>query len=222
MNPRRGPVPGPTVSAASTGRRGGRGRPRTSPRPRPAGAGGASSGTARRYALYSLRSWRARVILCTSVAPSARPMWNDSSTIAAERHLVGHAERAVHLQRPGGDVVQHLRHRHLHRRDVVAHLLVVVVLVDLPRGAQHEQAELLDLDPGVGDHLLHQLLAGQQLALGGPRQRPLAHHVEGPPAPARWCAWRGGCDRRRGGSARPRSPGPARRAGGRPGTRTFS
>ena len=36
--------------------------------------------------------------------------------------------------------------------------LVVVVLVDLPRRAQHEQAELLDLDPRVGDHLLHELL----------------------------------------------------------------
>ena len=97
-----------------------------------------------------------------------------------ERHLVGHAERAVDLHRPRGDVVEHLRHRRLDRRDVAAHPLVVVVLVDLPRRAQHEQPELLDLDPRVGDHRLHQLLAGQQLALRGPRQGPLAHHVEGP------------------------------------------
>ena len=58
--------------------------------------------------------------------------------------------------------------------------LVVVVPVDLPRGLQHEQAELLHLDPRVGDHRLHELLPCEQLALGHPRQRALAHHVEGP------------------------------------------
>ena len=58
--------------------------------------------------LYSDRSSRARVTLCTSVGPSARPMWNDSITYRGERHLVGDAERAVDLQRPRGDVVEHL------------------------------------------------------------------------------------------------------------------
>ena len=32
--------------------------------------------------VYSLSSRRASVALCTSVGPSARPMWNDSMTMA--------------------------------------------------------------------------------------------------------------------------------------------
>jgi hypothetical protein len=62
---------------------------------------------------------------------------------AHERHLVGDAERAVQVQRLGGDVVIDLGHRHLDRGDVLAHLVVVLVLVDQPGGAQHHQAELL-------------------------------------------------------------------------------
>ena len=48
---------------------------------------------------------------------------------------------------------------------------------------QHEQPELLDLRPRVGDVVLDGLLFGQSSdALGGAAQRPLAHHVEGPMA----------------------------------------
>src|SRR6478735_5691550 len=72
-----------------------------------------------------------------------------------ERHLVRHAERAVEVHRPQHDVVVHLRHRHLDRGDVVTHPAIVVVLVDLPGGAHHEQLELLDLDPAVGDLFLY-------------------------------------------------------------------
>ena len=82
----------------------------------------------------------------------------------------------MHLQRTGGDVVEHPRHRRLHRRDVRADVPVVVVLVDQPCGAQDEQPELLDLDPRVGDHRLHELLAPEQGALGRAGERPLAHH----------------------------------------------
>ena len=81
--------------------------------------------------------------------------------------------RALH------DVVQHLRHRDLDRGDVLADLAVVLVLVDEPRGAQHEEPELLDLDPAVGDLLLRHLHRGQELAAADlPRERALAHHVE--------------------------------------------
>ena len=84
----------------------------------------------------------------------------------------------MHLHGPPGDVVEHLRHDDLGRGDVLAHPLVVVVLVDLPRRVQHEQPELRELGVGVGDVALHELLVGQQAALGLPAQRPLAHHVE--------------------------------------------
>ena len=95
-----------------------------------------------------------------------------------ERHLVGDAEGAVHLHRPPGDVVQHRRHHDLHGGDVLAHLLVVVVLVDLPRGVEHEQPELHELRVRVGDVALHELLVGEQAALRLAAERPLAHHVE--------------------------------------------
>ena len=53
-------------------------------------------------------------------------------------------------------------------------------LVDLPGRVQHEQAKLLYLHPRVGDHLLHQLLVGQRLALRAPGDGPLTEHVEDP------------------------------------------
>ena len=84
----------------------------------------------------------------------------------------------MQLHRAHHDVVQHLGHRHLHRGDIAAHLLVVVVLVDLPRGAQHQQPELLDLDPAVGDLLLRHLEVAERALPGLPGHRPLAHHVE--------------------------------------------
>ena len=39
---------------------------------------------------------------------------------------------------------------------------------------------MFDLEPRVGDHLLHELLTCQRLALRVPRQGAFAHHVEGP------------------------------------------
>ena len=50
--------------------------------------------------------------------------------------------------------------------------------VDAPGGVEHLEAELGQLDPGVGDLVLGQLFAGQQLALGGAAERGLAEHVE--------------------------------------------
>ncbi len=85
----------------------------------------------------------------------------------------------MQVHRPLRDVVVDLRHRHLHRGDVPAHLLVVLVAVDQPRGAQHQQPELLDLDPAVGDLLLHHLQRRELAAAHLARQRALAHHVEG-------------------------------------------
>jgi hypothetical protein len=87
-------------------------------------------------------------------------------------------EGAVHLHGAPGDVVQHRGHDDLGRGDVLAHPLVVVVLVDLPRRVEDEQPELDQLGVGVGDVALHELLVGQQAAGGLPAERPLAHHVD--------------------------------------------
>ena len=84
----------------------------------------------------------------------------------------------MQVHRPLHDVVVHLRHRRLDRRDVLADALVVVVLVDQPGGAQHEQTELFDLDPRVGDPLLGHLQRAQRAGAGLAGERPLAHHVE--------------------------------------------
>ena len=48
----------------------------------------------------------------------------------------------------------------------------------MPGGVQDEQAELLELDEGVGDRLLHELLLGERAALCPAAERPLAHHLE--------------------------------------------
>ena len=97
-----------------------------------------------------------------------------------ERHLIRRAERAMHLHRSPGDVVQHRRHDHLGNRDVLPHPLVVVVLVDLPSGVEHEQPELRELRVRVGDVALHELLVGEDAAGRLPAERALAHHVDRP------------------------------------------
>ena len=87
--------------------------------------------------------------------------------------------------------MEHPGHRRLDRRDVPAHPLVVVVAVDLPGRPQHQQPELLQLDPGLGDHLLHELLLREQLALRAPRDGPLAAscRAHGGPCPTVRMAW---------------------------------
>ena len=84
----------------------------------------------------------------------------------------------MQVRRLGGDVVIDLRHGHLDRRDVLADLVVVLVLVDQPGGAQHQQAEALHRDPAVGDLFLDHLQVGQSTVAGGARHRPLAHQVQ--------------------------------------------
>ena len=114
-------------------RRRARGGRRTWPgRPLPSSAG-ARWARCRRTGLYSRSTWRATVTLCTSVGPSARPMIGARQQHAGEGQLVGHAERAVHLDRAQHDVLDEPGHQHLDRGDVLPHPPVVLVLVDLPR-----------------------------------------------------------------------------------------
>lgn len=83
-----------------------------------------------------------------------------------QRQFDSDTERAVHLDRPMNDVVIDLRHRHLAHRDVRAGG-TVRLRIDDPRGLQNEQPELLEFDRGVRNELLHELLLGEQFALGG-------------------------------------------------------
>ena len=74
----------------------------------------------------------------------------------------------MQLHGPLHDVVEHLGHGDLDCGDVAAHLLVIVVAIDLPRGAQHQQPELLDLNPTVGDLFLCHLEVTQRSLSGLP------------------------------------------------------
>ena len=60
----------------------------------------------------------------------------------------------------------------------IAWMVAFVVLVDAPGSPQHQEAERLEVDPRVGDHLLHHLLVAEHLALRAARSSPLNHHVE--------------------------------------------
>ena len=80
---------------------------------------------------------------------------------------------------PVHHVDQHLGSGHLDAGNVLADLGVIALVVDQPGGVEHLEAELLDLDPGVGDPVLDGLLLADERALGLPRKHPLAHHVEG-------------------------------------------
>ena len=83
----------------------------------------------------------------------------------------------MQVERPAGYVVKDCGHLGFDRGNVFAHLAVVFVLVDAPGGLQHQQPELLDLDPGVG-YFPGPSVVGQDFALGFARQYPLAHQIE--------------------------------------------
>ncbi|MOA19736.1 hypothetical protein D3C78_1401400 [compost metagenome] len=67
--------------------------------------------------------------------------------VPGKRHFFTDPQRAVHVQGAGGDVMQHLGHDGLHRSDVFAHPLVILIVVDTPGCTHHQQAKLLQLDP---------------------------------------------------------------------------
>mmetsp|Transcript_17319 Transcript_17319/g.49244 ORF Transcript_17319/g.49244 Transcript_17319/m.49244 type:complete len:485 (-) Transcript_17319:32-1486(-) len=89
-----------------------------------------------------------------------------------EREVPRGADAAVDLDRLPGDARLHGAAQHLARADVQPHLPVVVVLVDLVGGAQHDELQLLQLHPGLREHVLDQLLRREGLAL-----RPAAVHA---------------------------------------------
>ena len=73
-------------------------------------------------------------------------------------HFIGNAERAMQMQGAAGNVVIDLGHRRFYRSNVFADLAIILVLVDQPRRAQHQKAELLQLNPRIGHLFLYHLL----------------------------------------------------------------
>ena len=82
------------------------------------------------------------------------------------------------LDSPVDHVVQHLGAEELDQGDLFAGGSRPLG-VDDPCGVQRHEARGLHLSGGVGDPVLHRLVAGQLLAEGFALQRPLAEHVEG-------------------------------------------
>src|SRR3984957_12514671 len=111
--------------------------------------------------------------------PVGQPHDEGAGQHPGARELLARPERRGHLQRARRDVVVHRGHGRLDRRDVLPDPPVVVVLVDLPGGVEHEQPELGELRVGVGDVALHELLFRELAAGGVPGQGTLAQHVEG-------------------------------------------
>ncbi len=93
--------------------------------------------------------------------------------------FVGHPKGAMNAQRLAGDVVVDLGHGHLDGGDVLSDLVVVLVLVDQPGGAQNHEAELLELNPALCDLLLHHLIVSDPPVAGGPVYGSLAHQIHG-------------------------------------------
>ena len=112
--------------------------------------------------------------------PVGKPHHRRAGDHPEEWHLVGDTQCSVYLHCAPGDIVQHGRHGDLHRRDVLAHLFVVVVFVDLPGGVEHHEPKLQQLCIRVGDVALHELLVRQAAALGLATECTFTHHVQCP------------------------------------------
>jgi hypothetical protein len=84
----------------------------------------------------------------------------------------------VHLDGLVEDPLHGLRGRDLDRLDLGVGGLVAGD-VHQPRGLEHQQTQLLDLDPRLGDPVAHDALLGDRLAEGDPLGRALAHHLDG-------------------------------------------
>ena len=86
----------------------------------------------------------------------------------------------MQVHRARYDLDQYLRCCCFDRRDLFAHLAVVLlVLVDEPGGIQHVQAVLHHHGVGIGNFFLGHLLVSQQFPFSAAAQRALTHHVDG-------------------------------------------
>ena len=136
-----------------------------------------------------------------------------------EREVLAHAATAVQLDGEVDDVAGHLRHRHLDLGDLRLGALDAD-RVELPGGVQHEQAGLVDGDPGVGEALAVAAEVGDRLAEGDPAGRALAGQLERLLGQADERACSGAPGPGRGGPGRSRRRGPGRRGSRRPAART--
>ena len=85
-----------------------------------------------------------------------------------QRGVVGHAQRAVHLDRAIDHALQHVGDEELDQRDLIARG-VEALLLDRPRGVQHHQPRGVDLGARLGDPGLARSAGRQRLRPGPAR-----------------------------------------------------
>ena len=138
---------------------------RVSPASR-AGAGGPN-------ASRSASSCRATARRCTSSGPSASRSVRAPAYSAASGKSPDTPGAAERLDRAVDHAAGEARRDDLDRGDLLLRVLVADG-VHHPRGLQHEQARLLDLDPRLGDPLAHDALRGERPA----ERDAVAHAVD--------------------------------------------
>ena len=166
--------------------------------------------------LYRFRICRATVTLCTSVGPSTSAITGADIHMPPSGSSFDTPKRAVDLDRALHDVLQHLRHEHLHRGDVVADLAVVLVAVDRPRGVQARTSGTARARRTSRRSCSARSACPRADCLASRVRARARTSCRAPSGTCRRCASRGGCARRPSGSARSRTPDPRRRAGSRP------
>ncbi len=114
--------------------------------------------------------------LVGAVGETQRP---DCGVRRGEGEVLGEAARAVGLHGAVDDVLDHLGGGDLDRLDLAVGASVAD-RVHQPGGLEHQQPQLLDRDPGLGDPLADHALAGQRLAERDPSLDPLTHQLDGP------------------------------------------
>ena len=103
----------------------------------------------------------------------------DGGVRRGEREVLGEAAGAVRLDGAVDDLLDDLGGGDLDRLDLGVRAAVADG-VHQPRGLEHQQPQLLDRDPRLGDPLADHALPGQRLAEGDPALDPLAHQLDRP------------------------------------------
>ncbi len=153
---------------------------------------------------------------CTSSGPSARRSDRAPANISASGWSPDRPARAEHLDRAVEDLLHGPRDGDLDRLDL-GHRRAVADGVHEPGGLEHQQAQRLELDAGLGDPLAHARPARR--AGGRTRRadaRALADERRARARPCRARACSGGCGPGRAAPARSRTRRPRRRSGSRP------
>ena len=112
------------------------------------------------------------------VGPIRDPQRAGTLVHGCEREIARHARGAPHLNRPVDDAVIGGRHEDLDRGDIRARIDPALHLLG---GVDRHQPRRLNVDVGVRDEALDELLRLQQAAMHLARHGALQHQVEGAP-----------------------------------------